>query len=176
VVCKGNGCNLIMEGVTFMFCTLVIVDGAAVRLKSCEFKAGTEVGTGICLMAHWAGTRVTASECSFSGGLQCIAVHSGAEFQGRKIRCSGSKIQGVEAKDVGTRLSLIGGCTVTDIDAHREYVSSKLFSKGVFVHAEASASLESCTVAGCVRCAKTPFFQQKEKKEKKNLSFLFLNC
>jgi hypothetical protein len=153
VICKGSGCNLMMEGVSFTFCTLVVADGAAVSLKNCEFKAGTEVGTGICLMAHWAGTRVIASECTFSGGLQCVAVHSGAEFQGRKIQCSGSKLQAVEAKDSGTKLSLRGSSTVSDVDVQRHYVSSKLYSKGVFVHAGASASLENCTIAGCVRCA-----------------------
>lgn len=138
-----------MEAVSFNFCTLVVVNIAVVTLSHCEFKAGSEVGSGICLMAHWAGTRVHASHCSFSGGLQCIAVHSGADFQGKNIKCSGAQIQRIVAKDAGPKLSLSSSCTVSDVNVLQHYVRSKLYSKGVFVHSGAGSSLESCTVAGC---------------------------
>ena len=150
-MCKGSGCSVLMEGVTFNFCTLVALDGAAVTLTHCDFKASLEIGTGICLLAHRAGTRVQASNCCFTGGLQCTAVHAGALFQGRKIQCSSSTVQGMEVKDAGSKLTLSGGCSVRDVDALRQHTTSRLYSKGVFVHTGGSAVLEGCTVAGCVR-------------------------
>ena len=152
-MCKGNGCNVMMDAVTFNLCTLVAVDGAAVALSNCHFTASSALGAGISLLAHWAGTRVHASNCSFTGGQQCIAVHSGASFQGRKIQCSRAELQAVEVKDAGSKLSLSGSCSVSDVDVLRKYISSKLFSKGVFVHSGASATLAGCSVVSCVRCA-----------------------
>lgn len=144
-----------MEGCSFSFCTLVVVDGASVDLKDCDFRASDDIGLGISLMIHWAGTRVQASDCSFAGGLQNIAVHSGSEFQGYRIQCIGAKLQAVEAKDSGTKLSLCGNCTVTDVDSTRQYSTSRLYSKGVFVHEQATAFLEGCSIEGCVRCDAT---------------------
>lgn len=152
VVCKGNRCSVTMENVNFKRCCLVVIEGASATVERSQFTACVSQGYGICAMAHGPGSNLTCTDCSFSGGLQCVAVHAGAAFAGDDVKCKKSEVMGIEAKDPDTVVMLQNSCRITNIDPKRQHNSyERFYSKGLFAHQGASMKVSDCRISKCVR-------------------------
>jgi hypothetical protein len=152
VICKGQQCSVTMENVNFKHCTLAVIEGASATVEGSAFLASTTEGVGICAFVHGAGSNLSASDSTFRGGLQCIAVHAGGAFAGDGVVCSRAEVMGIEAKDEETIVMLQNSCKITDIDPHKQHCSYEdFYSKGIFVHQGATIKVSDCIITQCVR-------------------------
>jgi hypothetical protein len=70
VVCHGIGCKVSFKDVTFIGCTLTVLEGASVTLTNTTFKFDTAYSQGLALFASGNDTKVLMHGGSITGGTQ----------------------------------------------------------------------------------------------------------
>lgn len=80
VLCHGKGCQVTFTNVTFERCTLVVLEGAAATLRSCNFSNSTRQ-EGVSIYASGSGTAVNVRGGSIVGGAQGASIAGGAAFK-----------------------------------------------------------------------------------------------
>lgn len=151
-MCLGDRCNITMENVNLKMCSLLVLEGATVTVDGSQFTASLFEGSGICALVDGRGSSLSATDCSMMGGLQCVAVCRGAAFAGDSVTFCESAVMAIGAKDEGSLVMLQNNSTITNIDLKRRHSTYEdFYSKGVYVHQNATVKISDCTISKCVR-------------------------
>ena len=158
IVCRGPGCSVTIKDSVLARSTLVVLEGATVRLQRVQCSADVDLGTGLAIIAHGAKSTVQVCNVLVKGGVQGIAVHAGATLEegtstvgdeDETLTCIGQEVVGIECRDPGSSLRL-RECDVRYV-GHRwgpSYVSPQ--GVGVYVHSGSTAALLGCRIDCCV--------------------------
>lgn len=152
VLCIGAGCSATFLDTTFEDCSLVVLSGALVRLQSCSgdgctFRISESSRTGINVFLHGPGSCVKMEHGNMCGGVQGVAVHEGAHFQGHNVSFEGMAMTGLEVKDAGSSAKL-SKCTFTNFP-QRPLNPEDVSIMGIYSHQGGKIVLHNTVVRGC---------------------------
>lgn len=73
-MCHGSGCRVTFTNVTFIACTLAVLDGATVTLNNTSSSFDVAQSQGLALFANGTGTKVYMHGSSITGGTQGVTI------------------------------------------------------------------------------------------------------